>query len=96
MGIDFDFIYAPLDIEKFKEIEISEKKDNQVVYIGRDSFEKGIDILREIAPKIKGKVVFCTNLEWKDAMKKTYRITITCHSIKNGKYSTSHQRGILS
>ncbi|WKT58344.1 glycosyltransferase family 4 protein [Candidatus Nitrosotenuis chungbukensis] len=32
------------------------------------SFEKGIDILRKIEPKINGTVVYCTNIPWKDAM----------------------------
>ena len=70
LNVDFEFMYAPLDIEKFKEIEEIEKKENQVIYIGRDSFEKGIDILKKIEPEINGNVVFCTNLEWKDAMRK--------------------------
>lgn len=70
LNLDFYFMYAPLDIEKFKEIEDIEKKENQVIYIGRDSFEKGIDILKKIEPEINGNVVYCTNLEWKDAMRK--------------------------
>ena len=70
LGVNFEFMYAPLDIEKFKNIENVEKKDNQVVYIGRDSFEKGIDILKNIESKINANVVYCTDLEWKDAMKK--------------------------
>lgn len=67
-GLDFEFLFAPLDVEKFKALPDVEKKENQIVYIGRDSFEKGIDILRSIELKINGKVVYCTNLPWKDAM----------------------------
>ena len=70
LNVDFEFMYAPLDIEKFKEIEEIEKRENQVIYIGRDSFEKGIDILKKVEPEINGNVVYCTNLEWKDAMRK--------------------------
>ncbi|RMW39152.1 MAG: glycosyltransferase [Candidatus Nitrosopelagicus sp.] len=70
LGVNFEFMYAPLDIEKFKNVKDVKKKDNQVVYIGRDSFEKGIDILKKIESKINGNVVYCTDLEWKDAMKK--------------------------
>jgi len=70
LDVNFEFMYAPLDIEKFKNVENVKKKDNQVVYIGRDSFEKGIDILKKIEPKINANVVYCTNLEWKDAMRK--------------------------
>ena len=38
------------------------------MYIGRDSYEKGIDILKEIEPKINGNVIYCTDLKWKEAM----------------------------
>jgi glycosyltransferase involved in cell wall biosynthesis len=67
-GLDFEFLFAPLDVEKFKNVPDVEKKKDQVVYIGRDSYEKGIDMLRNIESKINGKVVYCTNLSWKDAM----------------------------
>ncbi|MGY5141686.1 MAG: glycosyltransferase family 4 protein [Nitrosopumilus sp.] len=70
LGVNFEFMYAPLDIEKFKNLKDVEKKENQVVYIGRDSFEKGIDILKKIEPKINGSVVYCTDLEWNDAMER--------------------------
>jgi len=68
LGVDFEFLYAPLDITKFNDLPEVSKKENQVVYIGRDSYEKGIDILKEIEDKINGKVVYCTDLEWKVAM----------------------------
>ncbi len=68
LGVDFEFLYAPLDITKFNDLPEVSKKENQVVYIGRDSYEKGIDILRGIENKINGKVVYCTNVEWKEAM----------------------------
>lgn len=68
--LDFEYLLGPIDVKKFKEIE-SVKSDtnvNQVIYIGRDSPEKGIDILKSIEKQIKGKVVYCTNIEWKKAM----------------------------
>lgn len=68
LGVDFEFLYAPLDITKFNDLPDVSKKENQVVYIGRDSYEKGTDILRDIESKINGNVVYCTNLEWKEAM----------------------------
>ena len=68
LGVNFELLYAPLDISKFDELPSVSKIANQVVYIGRDSYEKGIDILRKIEPKINGKVVYCTNVEWKEAM----------------------------
>ena len=68
LGKNFEYIPAPLDSNKFKDISLSEKK-NQIVYVGRDSFEKGIDILRDIESKINASVKYCTNLDWRDAMK---------------------------
>tara|TARA_B100000029_G_scaffold509110_1_gene597536 strand:+ start:114 stop:1052 length:939 start_codon:yes stop_codon:yes gene_type:complete len=68
LGKTFEYIPAPLDSEKFKDISKTEKK-NQIVFVGRDSFEKGIDILRSIESKINAPVKYCTNLDWKDAMK---------------------------
>ncbi|QLH10179.1 glycosyltransferase family 4 protein [Nitrosarchaeum sp. AC2] len=69
--LDLDFVYlpAPLDIKKFNEIPDVKKIENQIVYVGRDSFEKGTDILRNIEPQIKGKIVYCTNMSWIEAMK---------------------------
>lgn len=68
LGLDFEFMYAPLDTSKFDEIPSISKVEGQVAYIGRDSHEKGIDILRKIESKINGKVVYCTNVSWKEAM----------------------------
>ena len=69
LGLDFDYIYGPIDIEKLKKIpEDSTKEKKQVVYIGRDSYEKGIDILKKIESKIDAKVVYCTNIDWEKAM----------------------------
>jgi len=68
LNVDFEFFYAPLDIKKFSKLKNIEKKEKQVIFIGRDSFEKGIDILKKIETKINGKVVYCTNTKWDDAM----------------------------
>lgn len=68
VSANFIYLPAPLDIEKFKNIKQIEKKKNQIVYIGRDSYEKGIDILKNIESKINGKVVYCTNLPWEKTM----------------------------
>jgi len=68
LGLDFEFMYAPLDTSKFDEIPSVSKVKGQVAYIGRDSHEKGIDILQKIESKINGKVVYCTNVSWKEAM----------------------------
>ena len=68
INVNFIYLPAPLDIEKFENIAELKKKKNQIVYIGRDSFEKGIDILKNIESKINGKVVYCTNLPWEKTM----------------------------
>ena len=69
LGLDFVYLPAPLDTKKFNEIPDVKKIENQIAYVGRDSFEKGTDILRNIEPQIKGKIVYCTNMSWVDAMK---------------------------
>ena len=76
LGVNFECIFAPLDIEKFKDIPNISQKENQIIYVGRDSYEKGIDILRKIENKINGNVVYCTNVEWKEAMTKLKESTI--------------------
>ena len=67
--VDFIHLPAPLDTKKFKDIDQVEKKLNQIAYVGRDSFEKGIDILQNIESKLNGKVVYCTNYPWLKTMK---------------------------
>ena len=76
LKIDFIHLPAPLDISKFQEIPDVEKKKNQVIYIGRDSFEKGIDVLKKIENNINGNVVYCTDLSWSETMKKLKESTI--------------------
>ena len=70
LNMNFKCLYGVLETEKFANIPDVEKKENQVIFIGRDSFEKGIDILKKIESKINGNVEFCTDLEWIKAMKK--------------------------
>jgi L-malate glycosyltransferase len=69
-GLDFEYMLGPIDLEGFEEIKAADLdfSEDQVIYIGRDSPEKGIDILKSIEDKINGKVVYCTNVEWKKTM----------------------------
>ncbi len=67
-GIDFEYLPSPIDPLQFKDILQKEKTENQIVYLGRDSYEKGIDVLKSAESKINGKVVYCTNLSWSEAM----------------------------
>jgi len=69
LNFDFEYLPSPIDTEMFKKIPEVEKSSNQVVYVGRDSFEKGIDILKSIESKINGNVVYCVNKPWKETMK---------------------------
>lgn len=68
-NLDVELLPSPIDETRFKEIPEVDKIENQVVYVGRDSYEKGIDILKSIESKINGKVAYCTNVSWKEAMK---------------------------
>jgi glycosyltransferase involved in cell wall biosynthesis len=76
LNADFEFFYAPLDIKKFKKLKNTEKNEKQIIFIGRDSYEKGIDILKEIEPKINGKIIFCTDMKWEDTMENLKASTI--------------------
>jgi glycosyltransferase involved in cell wall biosynthesis len=67
-GLKIEYLPAPLDIKKFINIPKSKLK-NQIVFIGRDSYEKGIDILKSIEPLINSKVIYCTNTNWTETMK---------------------------
>ena len=69
LGLDIIHLPAPLDTDKFKNIPNVPKKEKQIIYIGRDSYEKGIDILKKIESKINGHVVYCTNIPWEETMK---------------------------
>ena len=69
LGFDFKILPSAIDTSKLDEIPNVKKNENQIIYLGRDSFEKGIDILKNAERFIDGKVVYCTNLPWLDAMK---------------------------
>ena len=67
--LDFEYLPSPLDTQKFSNISDVTKIENQVAYVGRDSYEKGIDILKQAESKINGHVIYCTDRSWDDAMK---------------------------
>ena len=69
LDLDLFYLPSPIDTSKLDAIENVKKIDGQISYIGRDSYEKGIDIIRNLEHKFNGKVVYSTNLPWKDAMK---------------------------
>jgi len=67
--LNFEYLPSPLDIQKFSGISDVTKIENQVAFVGRDSYEKGIDILKQAEAKIDGNIVYCTDRSWDDAMK---------------------------
>jgi L-malate glycosyltransferase len=67
-GLKIEYLPAPLDVKKFINIPKSKLK-NQVVFIGRNSYEKGIDILKSIESSINSNVIYCTNTDWNKTMK---------------------------
>ena len=69
LGKCFEYIPAPLDRRKFEKIPDMKRNPKQIAYVGRDSYEKGIDILQKIESEINGTVKFCTDLPWDETMK---------------------------
>tara|TARA_Y100001936_G_scaffold95917_1_gene94321 strand:- start:4879 stop:5829 length:951 start_codon:yes stop_codon:yes gene_type:complete len=67
--IDFEYLPSPLDTDMFENFDSIDKIENQIAYVGRDSHEKGIDILKAAESEINGNVVYCTDRSWKDAMR---------------------------
>ena len=68
-NLNFEYLPSPLDVQKFSNISDVTKIENQVAYVGRDSYEKGIDVLKQAESKINGHVTYCTDRSWDDAMK---------------------------
>ena len=69
LNIDFEYLPSPLDTKMFEKIGSAEKIPNQIAFVGRDSHEKGIDIIKDAESEINGNVVYCTDRSWEDAMK---------------------------
>jgi len=69
LNLDFEYLPSPIDTNMFNKVPEIKKSINQIVYVGRDSFEKGIDILKEIESKINGNVIYCINKPWLETMK---------------------------
>ena len=67
--IDFEYLPTPLDTDMFQNLDSVSKIKNQIAYVGRDSHEKGIDILKTAESEINGNVVYCTDRSWDEAMK---------------------------
>ena len=68
LNLDVVHLPSPLDVKKLENISKTLPIKNQILYLGRDSYEKGIDILKSAEDKIKGKIVYCINTPWEKAM----------------------------
>lgn len=69
LGYDFVHLPSAIDPAMFEGIvHAGERTGKVVAYVGRDSYEKGIDILRGAEPDIRGSVRYCTDMAWRDAM----------------------------
>ena len=69
LDVNFEYLPSPLDTRMFEKIPNVEKIPNQVAFVGRDSHEKGIDVLKDAESEINGDVVYCTDRSWEDAMR---------------------------
>jgi len=79
LNLEVFHLPSPLDFQKLENISQTSKTSrikNQILYLGRDSNEKGIDILKSVENKIHGKIVYCTNTPWKEAMIELKRSSI--------------------
>ncbi len=68
LGVDAEFLLSPQDADDLDRIPDAPEKRGQVAYVGRDSYEKGTDILRGIEGRVDGRVVYCTDVGWGEAM----------------------------
>ena len=76
LNLEVTHLSAPLDFVKLKNIPVVPRLQNQVLYLGRNSFEKGIDILKSVEDKIDAKIIYCTNVSWEEAMIELQRSSI--------------------
>ena len=68
LGFDFNYLPSAIDTDKLDNIENVTKLEKQIIYLGRNSYEKGFDILKKIESKLNGNIIYCTDLLWEDAM----------------------------
>lgn len=66
--LDFEVLLGPLDTSRFEKIAPKSQDGPLVVYVGRDSVEKGIQVLRKAEPQIHARVEYCTSVPWEEAM----------------------------
>jgi len=67
-GIEVTQLASPIDIEAIPE-EATRLHNPQVAFIGRDSPEKGLHVLREAMKQVDAELVACTNTPWLETMR---------------------------
>lgn len=68
-GLEFRCIYGPIDTEQLDKTKTLPDDYRPVIaYVGRDSPEKGIDVLRKAETMLDHNVTYCTNQSWKNAL----------------------------
>jgi len=68
LGFDFNYLPSAIDTDKLDSVDDVIKLEKQIIYLGRNSYEKGFDILKKIESKLNGNIIYCTDLLWEDAM----------------------------
>lgn len=69
LGADVEVLLGPLDTSRFARIRPAPRGDGPLVaYVGRDSPEKGVGVLREAEADIGARVEYVTGLPWEAAM----------------------------
>lgn len=68
LGREFELLRHPMDPEKFREFDGVKEVPGRVFFLGRDSQEKGRDVLEAAEESINGDVVYRTDVPWREAM----------------------------
>lgn len=69
LGADVEVLLGPLDTSRFAGIRPAPRGDRPLVaYVGRDSPEKGVGVLREAEASIRARVEYVTSSPWGEAM----------------------------
>ena len=68
LRFDFNYLPSAIDTDKLDSVDDVIKLEKQIIYLGRNSYEKGFDILKKIESKLNGNIIYCTDLLWEDAM----------------------------
>lgn len=68
LGREFKLLRHPMDPDKFREFGDVEEVPGRVFFLGRDSSEKGRDVLEAAEKSINGDVVYRTDVPWRESM----------------------------